>query len=91
MIVLICEKTFHSCWVKHEIEKAWIEKKGLFRIYINNLKCPINGKSLQGRNPFEDFSSKIMVYNPTPNDAYNTILRNIENWIEEAIADSKYR
>jgi hypothetical protein len=52
-IVLIGEETYKSEWVKYEIKKAWNENKGLFGIYIHNLKCPKNGKSLIGLNPFD--------------------------------------
>ena len=56
VVVLIGKETASRPWVKHEIKKAWDEKKGLFGIYIHNLKCPNNGKSSKGANPFDQFS-----------------------------------
>src|SRR5215469_2365110 len=41
--VLIGSETANSDWVRYEIKKAWVEKRGLIGIYIHNLKCPRNG------------------------------------------------
>ena len=67
-------------------------EKGLLGIYIHNIKCPRNGKSSQGANPFDQFilsgkklSSIVKCYNPIATDAYNDIAQNIESWTEEAI------
>lgn len=97
VVVLIGEETAERPWVKYEIKKAWEDGKGLLGIYIQNIKCPRNGKSNKGRNPFDQFtfkdgsklSSKVNCYNPSPNDAYNDIKSNIEKWIETAIAQRK--
>jgi len=40
VIVLIGKETAESKWVQYEIQKAWEDNKGLFGIYIHNLKCP---------------------------------------------------
>ena len=64
-------------------------------IYIHNLKCPRNGTCSQGSNPFEQFtlkdnrklSSVVKCYNPKSYDAYNDIKDNLEDWIEDAIAN----
>lgn len=95
VVVLVGEKTANRQWVKYEIEKAWNDKKGLLGIYIHNLKCPRNGKSNKGLNPFDQFildngsklSSVVKCHNPSSVDAYNDIKNNIENWIDEAIQD----
>lgn len=97
IVVLIGEETAERPWVKYEIKKAWEDGKGLLGIYIHNIKCPRNGKSNKGRNPFDQFtfkdgsrlSSIVNCYNPSPNDAYNDIKNNIEAWIEKAIAQRK--
>jgi len=92
VVVLVGEETANRKWVKYEIEKAWNEKKGIVGIYIHNIKCPNNGRSAKGRNPFDDFtidgvqmSNIVKCYNPSYHDAYNDIARNINYWIDEAI------
>jgi hypothetical protein len=97
VVVLVGKETAERPWVKHEIKKAWEDGKGLLGIYIHNIKCPRNGKSNKGSNPFDQFtfsdgsklSSTVSCYNPNPNDAYNDIKNNIEAWIEAAIARRK--
>jgi nitrogen regulatory protein PII-like uncharacterized protein len=94
VIVMVGEETSKRKWVKYEIEKAWNDRRGVLGIYIHNLKCPNNGKSKQGANPFDGFtldngkkklSSVVKCYNPNSSDAYNAIRNNLEDWIEEAI------
>lgn len=94
VIVLVGEETANRPWVKYEIEKAWNEGRGVVGIYIHNIKDPLNGKCHKGRNPFDNItldssgtklSSIVKCYNPSPNDAYNDISKNIEAWVEEAI------
>lgn len=98
VIVLIGSQTAGRRWVRYEIEKAWGDRKGLMGVYIHNLKDPQTGKSSKGRNPFTgitviansqivDLSCIVRVYDPDPNDAYNDIANNIENWISRAIAE----
>lgn len=97
VVVLVGEETSNRKWVKYEIEKAWNEGKALLGIHIHNLKCPRNGVCKKGENPFKSFSftdgkklsEAVKCYNPKPQDAYNDIKENIENWIEEAIDQRK--
>ena len=94
VVVLVGEETANRKWVRYEIEKAWELGKGLVGVYIHNLKDPRTGKSSKGKNPFDQFefddgtklSSVVRCYNPNPNDTYNEIKDNLEDWIEEAIA-----
>jgi len=93
VVVLVGEDTANRPWVKHEIKKAWKDGKGLIGIYIHNIKCPRNGTSRQGKNPFEQFtingntlSSIVTCYNPSSYDAYNDIKNNLERLVEEAIS-----
>ena len=94
VIVLIGEETANRKWLQYEIEKALELGKGLVGVYIHNLKDPRTGKSSKEKNPFDQFafddgtklSSVVKCYNPNPNDAYNEIKDNLEDWIEEAIA-----
>jgi hypothetical protein len=93
VVVLVGEETANRPWVQYEIEKAWNEGKGLLGIYIHNLKCPRNGKSKKGSNPFDYFtfndgsrlSSIVECYDPSSIDAYNEIRFNIVQWVEDAI------
>lgn len=93
VVVLIGAKTANRKWVKHEIQKAWKDGKGLLGIYVHNLSCPRNGKCSPGPNPFAQFTFKdgngnvksIPCKNPSSINAYNEIKDNLEDWIEEAI------
>jgi len=94
VVVMIGVETASRKWVQYEIEKAWNDGKGLVGIYIHNIKCPNNGISKQGANPFDGFtlddgkkklSSVVKCYNPKSSDAYNDIRANLESWVEEAI------
>ena len=97
VIVLIGEQTANRKWVKHEIEKAWNEGKGLLGIYIHNLKDPRTGVCKQGANPFDQFtfkdgtklSSKVKCYNPNSTSPNMEIILNLEDWIEKAINEIK--
>jgi MTH538 TIR-like domain (DUF1863) len=94
VVVLIGRETANRPWVKYEIGKAWNDKKGLFGIFIHNLKCPRTGTCSKGSNPFEQFtfndgrklSSVVKCYDPNSADAYTEIKNNIEKWVESAIA-----
>lgn len=95
LVVLIGTQTANRKWVNYEIEKAWNDGKAVLGIYIHNLKCPRNGTCTQGANPFEQFtmkdnrklSSVVKCYNPKSYDTYNDIKNNLEDWVEEAIAN----
>jgi len=100
VIVLVGSDTWTRPWVKYEIEKAWNDGKGLFGIYIHNLKdprtanaSPMYGKCVQGQNPFDKvtldngkkLSQYVKCYNPNSTDAYNDIAVNLDKWVEDAI------
>ena len=96
VIVLIGQQTYKRPWVLYEIKKASAEKKALFGIYVHNLTCPNNGKCSQGLNPFDyatisdgtnagkALSTIIKCYNPPAADAYGSIQKNLDAWIEAA-------
>lgn len=96
VIVLIGENTAGRKWINYEIKKAWDDQKGLFGIYIHNLKG-INGKqSKKGDNPFESFTigkgdnaaDVVKAYDPpcsTSKDVYAYIKENLAKWVESAI------
>jgi len=95
VIVLIGSDTWNRPWIKYEIEKAWNDGKALLGIYIHNLKCPRNGTSRKGKNPFEEFkfkdgrklSSVVPCHDPNPIYAYNDISNSISQWITNAISN----
>jgi hypothetical protein len=100
VVVLIGSETASRRWVRHEIIKAWNENRGLFGIYIHNLKCPRNGTCLKGQNPFDEItfkgtstrlSSRITCYDPYSLYAYAEIKGNMEHWVERAIEEAKTR
>jgi hypothetical protein len=95
-IVLIGAQTAGRKWIKYEIEKSWNDGKGVFGIYIHNLKDADGKQTTKGKNPFDGFdikgttlSSVVKAYDPPHSDSkdvYNYISNNIESWIETAIA-----
>lgn len=92
VLVLVGSDTSSREWVNYEIKKAWVNRKGLLGIFIHNIRDPISGTCRQGSNPFQGFTygnqslAKIVhCYNPSPQDAYNDIRNNLDNWIEAAI------
>ena len=98
VIVLIGSATVSRKWVKHEIKRAWELKKGLFGIYIHNLKCPRSGTCAKGPNPFDSWkigdqsmASLVTCYDPSSWDAYGEISRNLEGWVSNAIRSANAR
>lgn len=93
VVVLVGSETANREWVNYEIRKAWNEGKGLFGIYIHNLKDPRTGTCKKGANPFDNvllkngqkLSSLVPCYDPNSWDAYNDIAKNLENWVDFAI------
>ena len=93
VVVLVGFETANREWVDYEIRKAWNEGKGLFGIYIHNLKDPRTGTCRKGANPFDNvllkngqkLSSLVPCYDPNSRDAYNDIAKNLENWVDFAI------
>lgn len=94
LIVLIGEETANSKWVDYEIRQAWDAGKGVFGIYIHNLKNLDGERSNKGKNPFfsiplqddSRLSSHVTCYNPSINNTYSEIATNLEDWVESAIA-----
>lgn len=95
VIVFVGENTAGRKWIKHEIEKAWNENRGIMGIYVHNLKDSAGNQSNKGNNPFDDFtiggkamSSIVKCYDPPfkiSTNVYDYIKNNIEDWIEKAI------
>jgi len=95
LIVLIGENTAGRKWINYEIEKAWNDKKGVFGVYVHNLKDSNSNQSKKGSNPFEGFTvdgealDKIVkTYNPAykiSTNVHKHIKENLSDWIETAI------
>jgi hypothetical protein len=84
--VLIGEKTHVSKWVDYEIRRSLELGKGVFGIYIHNLKDRFGNYSQSGSYPFSS-NSPIKVYNPVSNHymtAYESINNNLVDWVEAA-------
>jgi len=98
VIVLIGSETANRPWVKYEIKRAWELKKGLFGIYIHNLRCPRAGTCEKGPNPFSNWNvsgqsmaNLITCHDLSASDAYRDISRNMATWVSGAIGAAKYR
>lgn len=95
VVVFVGENTAGRKWIDYEIEKAWNDGKGVFGIFVHNLKDSNGNQSNKGDNPFENFkvgnkklSEIVKCYNPnysTSTYVYDNIKENIEDWIEKAI------
>lgn len=96
-VVLIGSATAGRKWITYEISTAWTERKGVFGIYIHNLKDYEQTQSVKGSNPFERLtmedgarlSTIVKAYDPpfaTSTYVYSHIKDNIETWVEKAIS-----
>jgi len=94
LIVLIGTETANRQWVIYEINKAWHDGKGLFGIYIHNLRNKLREQSPKGANPFErvfidggNLSELVETYDPPYPDSksvYGYIQSNLNSWIAKA-------
>ena len=94
-VVLIGSQTSSRKWVKHEIEKAWSDGKGLVGIHIHNLKDQYGNQSMKGANPFYGYtvngqrlSTIVKAYDPPymmSTNVYAHIKDNIGEWVEEGV------
>lgn len=57
--VLIGPHTRHSKWVLYEIEYGWNQGKGVFGIYIHNLRDQHGKTAIKGQNPFSAFELEV--------------------------------
>jgi hypothetical protein len=95
VIVLVGRETAYRPWVRYEIQRAWQSGKGLFGVYVHNVRCARTGLCQQGGNPFDQFdmdngwqrlSDIVPCYQPNSNDAYGSIAANMQSWVNAAIA-----
>lgn len=98
IIVLVGETTFTRRWVKYEIQRAYELNKGIFGIYVHNLEDQNGDQCEKGENPFEyvfadngkQLSAYVKCYDPPysrSKNVYKYVKDNIEDWIEDAIAN----
>ena len=91
-VVLIGYKTSSSEFVDYEIKQSRLLRKGLFGIYIHNLKDQDGKTDLKWKNPFENFCSEekgkmtylsqiYSTYDWVDSDGYN----NFADWVERAV------
>ena len=97
-IVLIGAATAGRKWIKYEIEKSWNDGKGVLGIYIHNLEDRYGKQSIRGGNLFDDFtmqrdskklSSIVKTFDPpysVGTNVYGHIKKNLEDWVNEAVA-----
>jgi hypothetical protein len=85
--VLFGAETYNREWVKHEILRSYQLKMGILAIDIHNIRDPLKGTDVQGRNPLglwrdgdRPFTSMYRTYDWVRDDGYN----NIGGWIEQA-------
>ncbi len=86
--VLFGRETFDREWVQYEVKRSHERKMGIVAIDIHNVRDPLNGTDLPGRNPLENwktsdgrqFTHLYRTYDWVLNDGYN----NVESWIENA-------
>ncbi|CAL9462467.1 TIR domain-containing protein [Streptomyces sp. enrichment culture] len=97
-IVMIGAQTAGRRWINYEIEKAWNDGKGVFGVYIHNLRNLSGNQASKGANPFASIplangaklSSLVRTYDPPfydSKDVYGYITQNLSNWVEVAISD----
>lgn len=89
--VLFGRETYERRWVKHEIKRSYERKMGILAIDIHNIRDPLTGTDLPGRNPLEhweangkSFTSLYRTYDWVRDDGYN----NIGAWVERAALDA---
>lgn len=98
LVVLVGSTTSGRKWINYEIEKAYELNKGIVGIHIHNLKDKNKKQSSKGSNPFyniytdsnERLSKYVTCFDSiysTSINVYNDIKENIENLIENAIAN----
>jgi hypothetical protein len=92
VIVLVGATTSKSRWVKHEIIKAWNDKRPLLGIRIHGLLDKDGYTAPSGSNPFASISMRnggtigdfVDLIDPAGNDSkavYRDIEKNLENWV----------
>ncbi|MGR3794007.1 TIR domain-containing protein [Vannielia sp. SX4] len=92
--VLIGSQTAGRRWINYEIKRAWDIGKAVLGVRIHQLKNRLGQTSVQGANPFSEFSIRgqnlaniVPILDAGPCDsqtAYNRIAAQIGDYIEHA-------
>jgi hypothetical protein len=95
-VVLIGAQTWQRPWVLYEIQRAWHLKKGVVGVHIHGLQNPRTQQtSFKGANPITQPNALgsnayyVPVHDPAgwnSTEVYASIARNLESWIDEAVA-----
>ncbi len=99
VVVLVGGETASRKWVKHEIEKAWKEKKPLVGIRVHGMHDLQGNKGSFGEDPFskvfdtdgKPLSTYVTLHNPSGADSkavYATIRDSFETWVNGAVKRS---
>lgn len=95
VVVLVGAETSTRPWVRHEIIKAWNDKRALVGIYIHGLEGSDGKADRKGANPFAQISLPsggtladfITVHDPigsTSQQVHRSISDNLESWVAGA-------
>lgn len=95
VIVLVGSTTADSRWVRHEIVKAWNDKRPLLGVRIHNLHDKDGNSAVLGANPFSGIALKnggtiadyVPLIDPAGSDSksvYKTIQDNLESWVNNS-------
>jgi hypothetical protein len=90
-VVLIGAETYDRPWVRHEIKRSYELNKGILGLYIHNIKDPVTGTDIRGKNPLDywrvkrngvdvPFSQIYRSYDWVNDNGY----ANFSSWIESA-------
>lgn len=98
LVVLVGESTANRKWINYEIEKAWVDGKGIVGVRIHGLKNRLGNTSSAGANPFDylshpttgrRLSNYVTLHDPTSiwgsAETYSNIKNNLASWVESAI------
>ena len=94
VVVLVGSQTASSKWVKYEIKQAIDSSKGLFGIYIHDLKDKEGRTSEEGIDPLPaGYDCHDMGFLEFMSDysTYNWIKSNLSDWVENAIKAQQVR
>jgi hypothetical protein len=95
VVVLVGSKTANRPWVKHEIARAWDNRKPLVGIRIHGLADRDGNTDAQGKNPFSEVTLKgggtvgdyVPLYEPSGSNSqrvYADIQTNLTTWVDRA-------
>jgi hypothetical protein len=86
-VVLFGAETYEREWVKYEIKRSYELNKGILAIDIHDIKDPLQGADIQGRNPLDHwkvgstpFTHMYKTYNWVHDNGYASM----PTWIENA-------